>query len=248
MFVSFITCLVNLKLERSLKNFVNIINNNIHKKSMVFLRTDDIKDVLKNHLIKQKIEFKTGVCVDGKILDFLIRVGGKWCGVIVKGENSNIFTTFGQLVSQNRAISHLYLCAPEKFIERFKEEYSGSQTFKELEKSLGFIPIDDQVIKSIEQPSTKEYYFKIYESTLKNNSVTKQKKNNIELDEIDKNILKHLKERGITTVWDIIKDQKFDLKYKNPYETINKRIKNLTNFGYIKIVNKHPKIISLVRK
>jgi len=49
-------------------------------------------------------------------------------------------------------------------------------------------------------------------------------------------------------VWDIIKDQKFDLKYKNPYETINKRIKNLTNFGYIKIVNKHPKIISLVRK
>lgn len=40
----------------------------------------------------------------------------------------------------------------------------------------------------------------------------------------------------------------FNSMYKNPYETVNKRIKNLAHFGYVQIINKHPKTVSLVNK
>lgn len=215
---------------------------------MVLLKKDDVKKSFKEYIVKKKAEFKTEVRFDNCIIDFLARIDNKWVGIEVKGETNNIFTTFGQLVNYNRFISHIYLCAPTSFIKKFEEIYSDSPIFAKIKDALGLIVVDRGSVKILKRPLNKEYYMKLPERTVKKHTHHRLPRDGAELDETDENILNFLKVKQVATIWDIIQNQGFDSIYKNPYETINKRIKNLVHFGYVQIINKHPKTVSLVNK
>lgn len=213
---------------------------------MVQLKEDYVKDFLKKYMLDQKIEFRPEVRLGGCVIDFLAKFDGKWVGVEVKGGSNDIFLTLGQLVNYNKFVSHLYLCAPSSFIKKFIETYAEITVFKQVMATLGIIEFDGASTRIVKEPSNKTYYLKLPEQYVRKNIRERFPRGDAELDETDKAILNFLKTRKIATVWDIIQNHRFNERYKNPYETICKRLGNLEHFRYIKIINRHPKTLSLV--
>lgn len=215
---------------------------------MVLLKEDDVKKSFRECMLKRKTEFKTEVRFNNCIIDFLAKIDNKWAGIEVKGETNNIFTTLGQLVNYSKFISHIYLCAPASFIQKFEETYSDSAIFSKIKAKLGLIVLDGNSMKICKRAINEEYYMKLPKHSIRKHTHHKVPRDDAELDKTDEDILNFLKVKQVATVWDIIQNQGFDSIYKNPYETVNKRIKNLVHFGFVEIINKHPKTISLVNK
>lgn len=215
---------------------------------MVLLSEDDVKTLFKEHMLKEKIEFRTEANFGNCMIDFLVKFDDLWVGVEVKGETNKMFTTFGQLANYYSFMSHICLCAPSLFIKKFEEMYSKSPIFTKIKEMIGLITVDGNDVEILKRPSNVEYYIKHPETSIKENKHYRGPRDDAELDEIDKKILNSLETRKISTLWDIIQSQGFDSIYKKPYETINKRINNLIHFGHVQIINKYPKTVALVEK
>jgi len=215
---------------------------------MSYYREDDVKDSLKNHLLRCGAEFKTEVRFEDCIIDFLAKFGGNWVGIEAKGSDNNMLATVGQLANYYKFLSHVYLCAPSLFIKRFEDGCSRAGVFREAIDHIGIMEFDGGVIKTLREASNTEYYLRLPHIQKNEPLGKKGLRNDAALDCIDENILGFLKSRGVATIWEIAQNQGFQITHKAPYESISRRIGNLTSLGYTRILNKYPKTVALVIK
>jgi hypothetical protein len=119
------------------------------------MREKTLQSLFENFLIKRKIPYEREYpCYFGAI-DFMIQMAGKSCGVEVKSLNGKLYVAIGQLILAQKTFSHVYLLAPDDFIQ----EIEGLMLENGVLNNIGLITFKEGEIMFIKEPSSKFYYF-----------------------------------------------------------------------------------------
>src|SRR3989304_2688606 len=84
-----------------------------------------LQALFENFLIKEKIQYERGFKAHAYTIDFKVNIDGKICGVEAKSSKGNTFYALGQLVLAKRTFSHIYLLAPQEFLEKIQNVVDG---------------------------------------------------------------------------------------------------------------------------
>jgi uncharacterized membrane protein len=202
------------------------------------MKEDEVKSVLKEFFEKQAIETKQEVKIGKNYIDFLIEREGKKVGVEAKSDNSNEFATLGQILNYYKYLSHIFLAAPTPFLTRFLNLLKGNAELETTLNKIGIINIYNDVITIQKEAENTRYYFNPQSEAVAREHIPLKTKF-IELDVIDEKIIELV--RGNKT--HMLQDMSKSLGMK--VETLRKRIRNLEQYGYVKIISKTPTVVAL---
>lgn len=111
--------------------------------------------LFENYLIKKRINYKKEFLCYSGLIDFKIEIDGRACGVEVKSSMSSLHTTIGQLVLAQKTFSHIYLLAPEDFLQEVEDIVLETGVLT----NIGLIAFKEGDFAFIKEPSPKSYHF-----------------------------------------------------------------------------------------
>jgi hypothetical protein len=167
------------------------------------------------------------------IIDFIYKKGDKLIGVEVKGNNSDIIKTIGQLSNYYLYISHISLLAPKKFLNKFIEKVGENKVLRKLGEYLGLLTLVGDKIITLKEPTNEKYYAYITKKRPKIQSI-------ILFDEIDKFILKTLTSPLTFQLLNQLHLSEASIKNKLSKEGLRKRLYQLEKLGFIKRFGHYP--------
>lgn len=217
-------------------SFGNFIKRNIINTMML---ESEAKKILLNYLDQNKLEFEKEVRLGDCIIDFVINREGKFFGVEVKGSSSAQSSALGQILNYFGFLSHIYLAAPEDFVQKFQKEFESNAEVKSIVEKIGIFIISDQGVSELRKPQNETYYF--VQPRQEKRGKTDSTQREPTLDEIDVAILNAATAKGAITVGELkIDAEKIFNKPKINTETARKRLDNLCKFGFLTKMNTHP--------
>ena len=203
------------------------------------MQEDEVKDVLRRFFESQAVKLKQEVKIGKSYIDFLIEKDGIIMGIEAKSDNASEFTALGQLLNYYKHLSHVFLAAPWPFLAKFTTLFKENNELGEILDKIGIIRIHKNEAIIQKEAKNSKYYF-IPQSETVNRERKPLKSKFIELDMIDEKIIELVRTNRVP----ILQDMSKTLGMKS--ETLRKRIRNLEQYGYVRIISKTPTIITLV--
>ena len=135
------------------------------------MKEGSLQNLFENFLIEKHISYEREYSYRFGSIDFKIEINNKIYGVEVKSLNGSLPTTMGQLIIAKQTFSHIYLLAPEEFIQKI-EDLMIEDSFL---NNIGLIVLKEGDFVFLKEPSPKSYYFNPMEN--KKNHTQKKTKN-----------------------------------------------------------------------
>jgi len=107
------------------------------------------------YLKHEQIPFEHEARILNGVIDFKVEHEGKFVGVEVKADKSNLFSALGQLMNARTTFSDVYLLSTEEF---YHTVYDIFLEFG-LQNQFGFIVLKGEEFVTVSKPKTKRYYF-----------------------------------------------------------------------------------------
>ncbi|MEM5829226.1 MAG: winged helix-turn-helix domain-containing protein [Candidatus Aenigmatarchaeota archaeon] len=189
------------------------------------MNEEEAKSIFLKYLQENKIEFFTEREFPHCKPDFVFKKGNFWYCVEVKGDESDVKNTLGEIISYFTDFSHVFLCAPPIFLNTFINMLTINPELENLRKKLGIILIDEKQVTIIKDAENKVFYYYNPTSLIKK-SFKRKNNDSRPLDEIDLKILEYAREKPIF----LLDAHIFGLRYQTFYH----RLKNLEKRGYLK--------------
>ena len=145
-------------------------------------------------------------------IDYTVSTGNRVIGIEVKGSNSGIYTTLGQLLIMKKTFSDLYLLAPLYFIKKI------IKTIQELNllNEIGLLMIAKNSLIILKRPEILGYYYK---PNVKQRKARKLPKNSPTINVNDIEVFQHFKDKTFTVI-DMMNE--FQLSRPSAYLRISK--------------------------
>jgi len=179
-----------------------------------------LQSFFENYLKSQKIQYKREFRTSMSIVDFNVLIDNKKCAIEVKSNKGKISNTLGQLILARKTFSHVYLLAPEPFLQKIEPLITGTKILKET----GLITIKGGKFVFTKDPDPLKYYFNY--NPPKRRKTFPQDRNYMTITDYDYRILVNY-ENKMFNVIDIMK--KFNVTRVDAY----KRIERLLKVGLI---------------
>jgi hypothetical protein len=188
------------------------------------MKEKNLQDMFEKFLVKSNISYEREYPCSSGYIDFKMETNNKICGVEVKSFQGSLPSTIGQLILIQKTFSHVYLLAPEEFIEKI--QYLTLENG--LLNNIGLITLKEGNFVFLKEPSSKSYYFNPIEDRKKETSPKKTK--NMMVCDLDLGIISTFQNR-IFDYSSVIKEMK--ISRSNAHH----RLKRLLRMGLIEEVS-----------
>ncbi len=201
------------------------------------MREDEIKKLILQFFEQKGTYLRREVKLGHSFIDFLMERDEKLMGIEVKSENSSEFHALGQLLSYYKYLSHVFLAAPLPFLLKFWRLLRKNPELERISYKLGIIGIFKNEVSFQKEAVNEKYYFN--SPRILTHQSRQLKKQIPELDTIDEKILEIIKENKRVILHEISKTLGMRI------EATRKRIHNLEQYKFLKIISRTPTVITL---
>jgi len=197
------------------------------------MNEEDSKSVFLKYLQRSRVEFFVEKKFPHSRPDFVFKKENFWYCVEVKGDDSDIKDTLGEVINYFVDFSHVFICASAFFLDTFINMLVTNPELESLRNKLGIILVDEKQVIIFKEAKNKTFY--CHEPTSPIKRLFKRKISSlIFLDEMDLKILDYARENPVFPP----DAHQFGLSYQTFYN----RLKSLEKQGYLRraVLNTNP--------
>jgi hypothetical protein len=202
------------------------------------MNEEEAKSVFSEYLKRNGIDFFAGKKFLHSQPDFVFKKENFWYCVEVKGEESNIIEALGEVINYFTDFSHVFLCAPMFFLDRFIKLLATNPELESLRNKLGIILVNEKQVVVFKEAKNKTFYCHDPATPIKR-SPRRKIRSFVFLDETDLKILDYAREKPVF----IPEAHLFGLSYQRFYN----RLKSLEKQGYLRKATQGTNPVPFVR-